>query len=146
MKYLSRLSVSATLNGVFVALAAALCIAIGLQITAAWNASRESARLGSIASANRILFDAVQQLRLLQSDAQNAFLNRDDGAGAIHEDYLKSQALLASALAAVRQVNGSNGGGNIEALAGEAQTKWDFSCRAGTTRSGLRPNPRAAAT
>jgi methyl-accepting chemotaxis protein len=104
MLRLSRLSVRAILNAVFVVLAAGLCVALLAQIDSAWTAMSAAERLTTLATADRSEFEAMQSLRNERADILSVFQGRDNAEARIRESAARTAQLTAGAIAAVSGV------------------------------------------
>src|ERR1700739_4526639 len=96
---LSRLSIRTILNSVFVTLAAALCVALAVQIVAALDHARQGKRLSELGVADRAVFEAMTMVRLRRGDIQTAAMGSDNPGPAIADLHAGSAKLVDKAVA-----------------------------------------------
>jgi methyl-accepting chemotaxis protein len=139
MGILSRMSVRNILNAVFLTFAACLCAIIAVQIFAAIGSYQQGERLGAIATANRAVFETMQELRARINQLQSVFVKQDDASAAITETHTKTLVAFETGLAAARQVDG----GGVGKLTSALQSRWTALDPGWTVAATLAQKPKA---
>jgi len=115
-----RLRVGSLLTAAFVALAAVLTVALGLQVISAIQGAREAGRLVTLAEADRTVFNAMQGLRVSRGQAQTVFLNLDDPKAKLAEIRQLQTAQFQGVMDLLPQV----GGAGLDRLTTDLRQRW----------------------
>ncbi|HEX9463298.1 MAG TPA: hypothetical protein VGB82_11930, partial [Alphaproteobacteria bacterium] len=117
---LSRVSIRTILNSVFVTLAVALCVALLVQIDAAWDRVGQARRISVLGVADRAVFEAMTTLRLRRGDIQTAALALDNPVANVNELHAGSAARFKEAVDSARRADVA---GSRDLIAA-AQSRW----------------------
>src|ERR1051326_6627532 len=103
---LRDVSVRTILTGVFLLLAACLCVTLGWQLYGAWDETRTAQRAATLAQTAKAVFAATHDLRQQRTDLQPLFQPPGDFAKSVREVQAKAQAAYSAGIAAVEATPG----------------------------------------
>src|SRR5262249_33476678 len=120
MNILRDVSVRSILGGVFLILAAALCVTLGWQLYVAWDDTQTAQRAATLARTDKAVFAATYEIRQQRTDLQTFFQMPDDFAKAVRDTQAKAQAAYDAGIAAVEATPGID----AKTLLAPARARW----------------------
>ena len=121
MNILRDVSVRSILAGVFLILAAGLCVALCWQLYGAWDETATARRAATLAQTDKAVFAATYEIRQQRTDLQTLFQAPGDFAKAVRDTQAKAQAGYEAGLAAVEATPGID----AKTLLAPARARWD---------------------